>query len=264
MAKLSIVAGATSQSINVFIQNSTSTTGAGLTGLVYNTSGLIAYYAFTGANGGSNALSLATLAAATSAWSTGGFKEIDATNMPGLYRLDLPNAVIAGSKGRAVTLYLQGATSMAPCLLEIELTSIDNQSTGFGLVNASANVVQWNSAAVIAPNAAGVPVVDITYINGSSVAAVNLNKTTLNIGRGTVSGSPTTTSIPTSAFSLAGASTVSGQFINRIIVFDNTTATAALQGQLATITANTSGATPTFTVTALTNAPASGDTFSVL
>jgi hypothetical protein len=125
MAKLSILAGATSQSINLFIQNST--TGAPLTGLAYNTSSLTAYYSFAGANAGSVQIVLATLAAVNSAYSSGGFKEIDSTNMPGVYRLDLPNAVVAASKGRSVTVYLQGAANMAPCVAEMEITGVDNQ-----------------------------------------------------------------------------------------------------------------------------------------
>lgn len=154
MAKLSILAGATSQSVNIFIQDSTVTTGAGKTGLAFNTSSLVAYYTFTGANCTATSITLATLAAVNSAYSSGGFKEIDATNMPGLYRLDIPNAALAGSNGRSVAIMLKGATAMAPCVLEIELTAIDNQSTGFGLVNASANAVQFAGQTITA--AAGV------------------------------------------------------------------------------------------------------------
>lgn len=143
MAKFSIVAGATSQSINIFCQDSSSTTGAGLSGLVFNTSSLIAYYTFTGANAGSVQIALATLAAVNSAFSSGGFKEIDATNMKGLYRLDIPNAALATSKGRGVTIQLGGATNLAPVVLEIELTGIDNQDgvrAGMtALPNAAAN-----------------------------------------------------------------------------------------------------------------------------
>lgn len=127
MAKLSILAGATSQSVNLFIQNSSSNTGAGLTGLVFNSTGLIAYYTFAGANTTSTSITLATLASVTAAYSSGGFIEIDATHMPGLYRLDLPNTVLASGKGREVTVYLSGATNMAPCVFEIELTGLDNQ-----------------------------------------------------------------------------------------------------------------------------------------
>lgn len=141
MAKLSVLAGATSQSVNVWIQDSSSTTGAGLSGLVFNSSGLIAYYTFAGANASSVQITLATLAAVNSAYSSGGFKEIDATNMKGLYRLDLPNAAIAAAKGRSVTIILGGATNMAPCVLEVELTGWDNQDAVHGGMSALPNAV---------------------------------------------------------------------------------------------------------------------------
>lgn len=80
--------------------------------------------------------------------------------------------------------------------------------------------------------------------------------------RGTVNSGASTTSIPTSAFSPAGAS--ADQFKGRIVVFDNDTATAALRGEATDITASSNSATPTLTVTALSATPASGDTFSVL
>lgn len=98
-------------------------------------------------------------------------------------------------------------------------------------------------------------------INGVAGAAANLAKTTAVIGRGTASGTPSTTSIPTSAFSPAGVA--ADQFKGRIITFDADTTTTALRGQSTDITASSADATPTFTVTALTTAPVSGDTFSV-
>jgi hypothetical protein len=101
-------------------------------------------------------------------------------------------------------------------------------------------------------------------INGSSTAASNLAKSAADMGRGTCTTGGTTTSIATSAFSPGGAGIVSGQFIGRTMIFDGDTTTAQLRGQATNITANTSGATPTFTVTALTAGPASGDTFSVV
>lgn len=139
MAKLSIQAGATSQSVNVFVQDSSSTTGAGLSGLVFNTASLIAYYTFTGANATATSIALATLAAVNSAYSSGGFKELDATNMKGLYRLDIPNAALATSKGQSVTIILSGATNMAPVVLEIELTGWNNQDGVRGGMTALPN-----------------------------------------------------------------------------------------------------------------------------
>lgn len=147
--KLSIVAGATSQSLNIFVLDSSSSVGAGLTGLAYNTSSLIAYYTFAGANATATAITLATLAAVSSAWSSGGFKEIDSTHMPGVYRLDLPNAVLAASKGRSVVVVLSGATNMAPVLLEIELTGIDNQDAVHGGMSALPNTACTTNASLL-------------------------------------------------------------------------------------------------------------------
>ena len=67
--KLSIQAGSTSESTNVFIQDSTSTVGAGKTGLVFNTASLTAYYSFSGANAAATSITLATLATLATAWS---------------------------------------------------------------------------------------------------------------------------------------------------------------------------------------------------
>ncbi len=132
MASLSIMAGSTSQSITLFIQDSSSTTGAGLSGLTFATANLAAYYTFAGANATAAVINLATLAGVTSAWSSGGFVEVDSVHMKGVYRLDLPNAVLASGKGRSVVVYLYGATNMAPCLTMIELTGWDNQLSAPG------------------------------------------------------------------------------------------------------------------------------------
>jgi hypothetical protein len=102
---------------------------------------------------------------------------------------------------------------------------------------------------------------DLQEINEDATAANNLAKTTRVIGRGTAAAGGTTTSMPTSAFAPAGAA--ADQFKGRIIIFDWNTTTAALRGQATDITANTGAATPAFTMTALTTAPVSGDTFSV-
>lgn len=198
MAKLSILAGATSQSVNVFIQDSSSTVGAGLSGLVYNTGSLAAYYTFAGANATATAITLATLATVTTAWSSGGFIEIDATHMKGLYRLDLPNAVLAASKGRSVVVYLYGATNMAPCVLEIELTGWDNQSTTDGGLSKltsltftvsnkiDANVYTWNGTAVSSPATAGIPEVNVKNIANTAQTARDIGASVLlSSGTGT-------------------------------------------------------------------------------
>jgi hypothetical protein len=93
-------------------------------------------------------------------------------------------------------------------------------------------------------------------------AMSNLQFSVPAIGRGTCTSGGSTTSVPSSAFTPAGA--VANQFVNRVIVFDANTTTAALQGQAAVISASTNAANPVFTVPGLTTAPATGDKFSVV
>jgi hypothetical protein len=174
--KLSIVAGATSQSINVFIQNSTSTTGAGLTGLAYNTASLTAYYSFAGANAGSVSIPLVTLATLGTAWASGGFLQIDSTNMPGWYRLDLPNAVLATGKGRAVAIHLRGAANMADCPIEIQLTGWDNQlvpgqAGAMQIVGANVAATSYTAGMTISNTAGDALALTSTGGNGNGINA---------------------------------------------------------------------------------------------
>lgn len=100
---------------------------------------------------------------------------------------------------------------------------------------------------------------DVLEVNDSTNSAANLSRGTLANVLGTVGSASTTTSIVTS--SLDPAAAVADQYKGRIITFDRATTTTNLRGQATDITANTSGGV--LTVTALTNAPVSGDTFTI-
>lgn len=135
--KLQVKKGSTDVTLIVFIQDSTSTTGAGKTGLAWNTGSLVCYYARPRV--ASAQLSLATQTV-TGAHSDGGFVEIDSTNLPGFYRLDLSDAVVATGVD-SVAVMLKGATGMAPTPLEIMLVAYDPQdSAGLGLSRIDATV----------------------------------------------------------------------------------------------------------------------------
>lgn len=135
MAKLSVKPGSTSQTVYVFVEDSSSTVGAGLTGLAYNTASLTAYYVRP--LGSATAITLATQTV-TGAYSSGGFVEVSSSNVPGLYRLDLPDAALATGV-RSVVVMLKGATNMAPVRLEIDLNAEVNvtHSVGTALTNYS-------------------------------------------------------------------------------------------------------------------------------
>jgi len=119
-----LTAGATSKSVDVALVQKASASAPGdpITGLAYNTASLKAYYR-KGATGSPAAITLATLANAQAAWSSGGFVEVDATNMPGLYRLDIPDTVIA-SLGEA-NITISGAANLATHTLKIIVTDVD-------------------------------------------------------------------------------------------------------------------------------------------
>lgn len=97
---------------------------------------------------------------------------------------------------------------------------------------------------------------------GLALFTSNLDKSTKAIGRGVATTGGSTTSVPTSSCTPAGAA--ADQFKGRVILFDADTTTSALRGQATTISASSNAAAPVFTVSTLTNAPASGDTFSII
>ena len=91
----------------------------GVTGLVYNTSGLSARFTRSGSNS-----VLISLVSQTSngAWLSGGFAEIDAINQPGLYRLDVPNAAFVSGVDR-VTVTVRGASGTNGAVVDCQLIS---------------------------------------------------------------------------------------------------------------------------------------------
>lgn len=122
--------GTTSKIRRFFIKNSSVTTGAGLTGLVYNSSNLIAYYI---REGDATATAITLAAGTVGTWSSGGFKEVDATHLPGVYELGLPDAALL-TGANSVLVMLSGATNMTPAWEEIQLTDTDvNDAQHFGL-----------------------------------------------------------------------------------------------------------------------------------
>lgn len=146
-------------------------------------------------------------------------------------------------------------------------TASDAAVTANSLVNAIAGYIDTEVAAIKAKTdsltftAAGKVDANMLATNGDATSAANVAKTTRAIGRCTVGAASTTTSIVTSACAPTGVD--ADQFKGRIITFDADTTTTGLRGQATDITASTGVAAPVFTVTALTQPPVSGDTFSI-
>ena len=159
MAKLAIKKGAVDQSLYIFVEDSSKTTGVGLAGLTYNTSGLSASYVRP--RGARVAITLANVTV-TGAHVDGGFVAVDGTNMPGLYRFDVPDAVFATGVSSAVVM-LQGAADMTPVLIEAQLTGFDLDVAEVTLAD---NAITANK---IAANAIGA-----TQIASNAIAAAKI------------------------------------------------------------------------------------------
>lgn len=149
---------------------------------------------------------------------------------------------------------------------DVDIDLADNSDAGFYAAGYRYSVVlapdetvdsQTITGVVLAEFEIGPPPANATQINGDASAAAAQAKAADAVVEGTVTSGATTTSVPTSGMTPAAAAT--DQFKGRTLIFTRDTATAQLRGQATNVTANTSGGT--LTVTALTVAPASGDTF---
>lgn len=129
---MKIKRGSTSVRRLIFIADTSKTDGSGLANLVYNSSGLVAYY-FAGDL--SNEVQITLAAATLGTWTSGGFVAVDNTNMPGWYEIGIPDAALDG--GNEVAIQLRGATNMAPVNIYIELDAVDYQSQRFGAPTAA-------------------------------------------------------------------------------------------------------------------------------
>lgn len=111
-----ITPGATSQIIDVRIENPYSPTNDGLTGLLYNSTGLVARYKRANATSWTS-ITLATMTAGT--WVSGGFIAI----ANGWYQLGLPDAAVAAGAAY-VDVELAGATGMAVTPVHVTLDDL--------------------------------------------------------------------------------------------------------------------------------------------
>lgn len=124
---------ATSNIIRVVLYDSSSTTGARLTGLTSSSAGLVVATiadnessATVYAQASSNIETISTIG--TYAAPTGSkcrFKEIDAGNLPGHYEIQLADARYAVASAKALYVSIHGATNLLQSDLEIRLTSAD-------------------------------------------------------------------------------------------------------------------------------------------
>jgi hypothetical protein len=144
---ITIAPGSTSQSIELYL---------GVIGLTASTAGLSARYNRTRTASVSIPLVARTIA---QAWTAGGFAEVDATNMPGVYRLDVPDAALAAGADD-VTIVVRGASGTNGAVMTVKLSS-------GGLTEAQTASAVWDalSASYTSAGSMGARVLQTTVDN---------------------------------------------------------------------------------------------------
>lgn len=146
MSDFLITAGATSRRVPVWLADSSSTTGAGLTGLAFNSAGLSCYYwRESDANVGGTNVVLVTAARGT--FASGGFVEKDAANLPGLYEFGIPDAALAAG-AKWVKVMFKGATNLAPRVITIKLSAFDLDTATVTLANGGITTAKFGAGAI--------------------------------------------------------------------------------------------------------------------
>lgn len=172
MAKLEFGVSPTSVIIRVKLMNSSVTTGAGLTGLSSASSGLVISTIKSGEAtpttytvAGSTIETIATLGTYAAPTATKcRFKEVDATNHPGVYEIQLADARFASTD--ALLISVSGATNLAQADIEIQTSNRPANMVQVGGQSASA------SGTVTFPNATLASTTNITA--GTITTVTNL------------------------------------------------------------------------------------------
>jgi hypothetical protein len=148
--------GVTGVTCRVFILDTTSTTGAGKTGLAYNSGGLI-ISTIASNEAGATAYTTTNLDTITTIGTTGGaapatgkagFKEIDSTNHPGMYEIQIADARFAVSNARSLVITVSGMTGAAIVNCEYQLSGMDLQDGVHGGMSALPNVASGSAGAI--------------------------------------------------------------------------------------------------------------------
>ena len=162
--------GATSNILQVFIENSASA-GTGKTGLAFNTASLTGYYKI---NSASAAVAITLVTCTLGTFASGGFKEIDATHQPGMYEIHVPDAAFAS--GGMVSIMLQGASGMFPCVINVDLgvalTTTERTAAADALLTRS-------MTEAYATNGSAMTVAQALHMLWSAIANFGISSTTL-------------------------------------------------------------------------------------
>ncbi len=190
--------GQTSVVLRVKLLDSSSTVGAGLTGLTSASSGLIistiadneaSATAYTVAGSTIETITtLGTYAAPTATKCR--FKEVDSTNHKGIYELQIANARFAVSSAKSLLISILGATNLAQADFVVPLVSDDPyvaKPANFALfaLDGSGRVDVGSFGGSAGTFSGGLPAVNTTKVSGTTQTAADLGAAVPYVASGT-------------------------------------------------------------------------------
>lgn len=226
MVDFQVAESASSQKWLIKILDSTATNGAGKTGLAFNTAGLTCYY-MNGNIPASVAVSLVTITT-FGTYVSGGFKEVDATNMPGVYEFHPPNAAFNSTQSSVVFVF-KGAAGMSETFVSAIQTSVNlNASTADIRANVTTMAANVLTATAIAANAITAAKIATDAIGAAQLAADAVTEiqtglaTPTNITAGVITTVTNLTNAPTSGDLTAAMKTSLNAATPAVTVSDKT------------------------------------------
>lgn len=162
--------------VDLIQDNSGANPGDPLTALVFNSTGLVCYYIRPGALPVQITLVTQTV---NGTHTDGGFVEVGST-MPGKYRLDIPDAVVAAGVDGAQVM-VSGYVDLAPHTVNIQLTDVDlrdGQNAGLTVLPASGTLDVNPTLAGVTHTGAVIPTVS-TVTDGAKDSTVAKDATVM-------------------------------------------------------------------------------------
>ncbi len=166
MSKRKLFAGIASVSLPVFIQDTTSTTGAGISGVTHTSSGLVLEYR---RHGQSSWTSVTPVSKTLGTYTSGGI--VADGSLAGAYEVDFPDAAFAAGS-RFVLFRIRGVANMLAVLIEVELDAVDYQTDAFGALKPT------TAGRTLDVSAGGEAGIDLANV-GSPTSTLNLSGTTI-------------------------------------------------------------------------------------
>lgn len=245
--------------------DSSVTTGAGLTGLDNTSSGLIIgtiadnEATTTRYRADSSEIETISTLGTFAAPSAGKcrFKEVDATNHPGVCEIQLADARYAVISAKSLLVSLSGATNLAETDVVIPLRDLDPYDSVRAGLSALPNAAADAAGGLPISDAGGLDL-DNRMLSAGAVTALNNSAGQIIAGTvDTASFTPTTSQFEADDIT----ESTDDHYVGRAIIFTS----GSLAGQATSITDyELSGSNGKFTVATMTEAPGNNDTFVIV